>query len=192
MCASSTAIWTCVARNCKNLILRHNITKAVRDFLDNHGFLEIETPMLTKSTGRCQRLSGSQPCQSRQLLCASPITPDFQTALMVSGFEKYFQIARCFRDEDLRKDRQPEFTQIDIEMSFIDEEDIYDLIERMFVYVFDKVLASSWIAISKSPMPRPWRFGSDKPIPALVWSWSIFHITGVWFKSSGCCENGGR
>ncbi|HEY2322582.1 MAG TPA: aspartate--tRNA ligase [Thermoanaerobaculia bacterium] len=148
-----------------NLILRHKVAFAVRDFMNRNGFLEIETPMLTKSTpeGARDYLVPSRVHNGN--FYALPQSPQiFKQLCMVAGLERYFQIARCFRDEDLRRDRQPEFTQVDIEASFIDEEFVYDLIERMFAEVFP-------IANIHPPAKFPritWneamsRFGIDRP-----------------------------
>jgi aspartyl-tRNA synthetase len=149
-----------------NLRLRHRVTKSLRDELDNAGFWEIETPILSKST----------PEGARDFLVPSRLTPgsfyalpqapqQYKQLLMVGGVDKYFQIARCFRDEDLRADRQPEFTQVDIEASFIGAKDLQDLIERMFVRIFREARGVDL----QVPFQRMTyadamnRYGSDKP-----------------------------
>src|SRR3989344_5008949 len=150
----------------KNLAVRHKLNKTIRDFYDSEHFLEIETPMLAKSTpeGARDYLVPSRVHPGK--FYALPQSPQlFKQLLMVSGCDRYFQIARCFRDEDLRADRQPEFTQLDVEMSFIDEEDIYALHEKLLKKV-RKDLLNKEISI---PFPRMTyqkamdRYGSDKP-----------------------------
>lgn len=151
----------------RNIILRHKIVKFIRDYLDERDFVEIETPILFKTT----------PEGARDFLVPSRLMPghfyalpqspqQLKQLLMVAGYERYFQIARCFRDEDLRGDRQPEFTQLDLEMSFVQREDVIDLIEGMMIELSEKVAG-------KTPLVKPFprltyteameKYGSDKP-----------------------------
>ena len=153
-------------KNLETLKLRHKASKAIRDYFDENGFLDVETPMLFKST----------PEGAREFLAPSRLNPgkfyalpqspqQYKQMLMVAGVERYYQMARCFRDEDLRADRQPEFTQVDVEMSFIDREDMYALIEGLLKKVWQQTLGTE---IETPFLRMPFedamnRFGSDKP-----------------------------
>ncbi len=150
----------------KNLFVRHKATKAIRDYFDSQGFIEVETPALFKSTpeGAREYLVPSR-IHPGQFYALSQSPQQFKQILMVAGVERYFQIARCFRDEDLRSDRQMEFTQVDVEASFIDREDVYSIFEGMLKKVWKEVLGTD----IPTPFPRmPFidamnRYGVDKP-----------------------------
>ncbi|MFD3156431.1 aspartate--tRNA ligase [Haloimpatiens sp. FM7330] len=146
--------------------IRHRTGKVVRDFLDEEGFYEMETPILTKSTPEGARDYLVPSRNYPGMFYAFPQSPQiFKQLLMVSGFDKYFQIAKCFRDEDLRANRQPEFTQIDLEMSFVEEDDIMELNERLIKRVFKEVLdVDVKLPIKRMPYKEAMeKYGSDKP-----------------------------
>ena len=149
-----------------NIIMRSEIAKAARDYFYDNGFIEIETPMMMKSTPEGARDYVVPSRIHHGKFYALPQSPQiYKQLLMISGFDRYIQLARCFRDEDLRADRQPEFTQIDLEMSFVDVEDVLEMIEGFIKYLFKKVLDTDII----SPLPRLTykeameKYGSDKP-----------------------------
>ena len=149
----------------KNLMLRYRVAMEVRKFLDNHGFVDIETPMLTKSTpeGARDYLVPSRVHDGH--FFALPQSPQlFKQLLMVAGFDRYYQITKCFRDEDLRADRQPEFTQIDIETSFLTEQEIRDMFQGMIATVFKNALGVDLGEFPVMPYAEAMRlYGSDKP-----------------------------
>ena len=181
----------------KNLRLRHKITKVCRDYLDDNGFVEVETPILSKST----------PEGARDYLVPSRVKPgsfyalpqapqQYKQLLMVGGVERYFQIARCFRDEDLRADRQPEFTQIDLEMSFVDQDDIIRMVENMIAKVVKETLGRE----IQTPFLRMTyqdamdKYGSDKP--DMRFDMQIQDLTDVFNATEfqavkGASDNGG-
>ena len=150
----------------KNLMLRYRVAKTLRDYLDTNGFIEVETPMLTRSTPEGARDYLVPSRVHHGMFFALPQSPQlFKQLLMVSGFDRYFQITKCFRDEDLRADRQPEFTQVDIETSFMEENDIMDLVEEMIRQMLKKVQNVDLPAkFPRMPFAEAMnRYGSDKP-----------------------------
>ena len=156
----------------RNIIFKHKLMQIIREFLNKNGFIEIETPFLSKSTPEGARDFLVPSRLSPGKFYALPQSPQlYKQVFMVSGFDRYYQIVRCFRDEDLRKDRQPEFTQVDLEMSFVCEEDIFQIVEELFKEIFEKLLGISL----KTPFPRIKyvdtlnKYGTDKPDLRVNW-----------------------
>ena len=171
-------------RMARNLQLRHRIAKAIRDFLDDEGFLEIETPVLIRSTPEGARDYLVPSRMKAGHVYALPQSPQlYKQLLMVAGMDRYFQIVRCYRDEDLRADRQPEFTQLDLEMSFVGEDDVLDVVERCFAYVWQQVLG---VAVT-TPIRRIahadalLRYGVDKP--DLRYGLEIHELSAIFAKT---------
>lgn len=184
----------------RNLYLRHRFVKFIRDFLDNENFVEIETPILTKSTpeGARDYLVPSRVHEGE--FFALPQSPQqMKQLLMVAGYDRYFQIARCFRDEDLRADRQPEFTQLDMEMSFVDMDDVLDVVERLFTQMVPAVIPHK--RLKHTPFLRMSyddaleRYGSDKP--DLRYGMELINVSNIVANSafqvlSGAVAGGGQ
>ena len=169
----------------RNLRLRHQVCMEIRNYLNSKSFLDIETPFLTKSTPEGARDYIVPSRVNPGKFYALPQSPQlFKQLLMVAGFEKYYQIVRCFRDEDLRADRAAEFTQLDMEMSFVDRDDIFNLVEEMFAYLFNK-LFNIKIKIPFNKMDYQEaisRYGADKP--DLRFGMEITNLTEIFQKSS--------
>ncbi|MGL6124897.1 MAG: aspartate--tRNA ligase [Metamycoplasmataceae bacterium] len=165
-----------------NLILRHNVLKAARNFLDKNHFIEVETPILSKSTPEGAR-DFLVPTRMDGKFFALPQSPQlYKQLLMISGFERYFQVAKAFRDEDMRKDRQPEFTQLDIEMSFIDEEQLFSVMENLWVEIMNVVgyrLKTPFERMSFNDAMD--NYGCDKP--DLRFDLKLLNVTSI-FKNT--------
>lgn len=169
----------------KNLRLRHQVCMEIRNYLNSKSFLDIETPFLTKSTPEGARDYIVPSRVNPGKFYALPQSPQlFKQLLMVAGFEKYYQIVRCFRDEDLRADRAPEFTQLDMEMSFVDRDDIFTLIEEMFVHIYNKLfnIKIKIPFIKMDYQEAISRYGTDKP--DLRFRMEIIKLTEIFQKTS--------
>ncbi len=172
------------------IMVRHRIVAAIREFFDAEGFIEIETPVLTRSTPEGARDFLVPSRLQRGSFYALPQSPQlFKQLLMIAGFERYYQIARCFRDEDLRADRQPDFTQLDVELSFVEVDDVIDLNERMLAHVLGSVGVAIELPLPQVPYDEAMaRYGTDRP--DLRYGLEIVELTDV-FRGTGFNAFGG-